>query len=136
MSYGNSTSSWKPWKWVRLELIFTMRNISSKLHISSNLDSLPKFASNNKSNKFKYILPWSISKIITKMIPVSRRMVISYMMKGTSPFELDEKSMETATATWSEFPSGGKTIVEQILVTKEIINLKEQGCESHGQGFE
>ena len=63
-------------------------------------------------------------------------MVISYMMKGTSPFELDEKSMETETATWSEFPSGGKTIVEQILVTEEIINPKEQGCESRGHGFE
>ena len=27
MSYGSSTSSWKPWTWVSLELISTMRNI-------------------------------------------------------------------------------------------------------------
>ena len=27
MNYGNSTSSWKPWRWVRLELIFSMKDI-------------------------------------------------------------------------------------------------------------
>ena len=32
-----------------------------------------------------------------------------------SPFEFDGKSMETETPTWSEFPNGGKTTVEQIL---------------------
>ena len=33
---------------------------------------------------------------------------------GTSCYELVQKSIETETATWSEFPNGGKTIVEQI----------------------
>ena len=27
MNYGSSTSSWKPWRWVRLDLILTMRVI-------------------------------------------------------------------------------------------------------------
>ena len=27
MNYGSCTSSWKPWRWVRLDLIFTMRDI-------------------------------------------------------------------------------------------------------------
>ena len=31
----------------------------------------------------------------------------------------DGKSMETETTTWSEFPNGGKAIVEQILASEE-----------------
>ena len=36
MNYGSSTSCWKPWRWVRLDLILTMREID----ISSNLNPL------------------------------------------------------------------------------------------------
>ena len=41
---------------------------------------------------------------------------------------------ETETTLRSEFPNGGKAIVEQILASEEI-NPKEQGCENHSQGF-
>ena len=41
--------------------------------------------------------------------------------------------METET-TLSEFPNGGKAIVEQILASEEKINPKEQDCDSHSQG--
>ena len=34
------------------------------------------------------------------------------------------KSMKTETATWSEFPSGGKVIAEQIIVSEEINKSK------------
>ena len=40
-------------------------------------------------------------------------------MKGASCCEFDGKSMETETTIWSEFPNGGKTIVKQILASKE-----------------
>ena len=50
----------KPWRWVRFDLILTMRDI----YIIS-----------------KYILPWNISQIITKTIPISMRTVINYVMK-------------------------------------------------------
>ena len=43
--------------------------------------------------------------------------------------EYDGKSIETETTTWSEFPNGGKAIVEFILVSEEI-NPKEQDCEN------
>ena len=43
--------------------------------------------------------------------------------------------MEIETATWSEFPNEGKAIVEQILVSEEKINPKEQDCENHSLGF-
>ena len=33
--------------------------------------------------------------------------------------EFDGKSMETVTTTWSEFPNGGKVIVEQIITSEK-----------------
>ena len=35
--------------------------------------------------------------------------------------------METETTTWSEFPNGGKAIVEEILVIEEINKSKRAG---------
>ena len=35
--------------------------------------------------------------------------------------------METETTAWSEFPDGGKAIVEQILVSEEINKSKRAG---------
>ena len=77
MNYGSSTSSWKPWRWVRCDLIFSMRDI----YISSNLNPLTKFTSSSRSTEFKDILPWNISQMIMKTIPISTRIVISYAMK-------------------------------------------------------
>ena len=37
------------------------------------------------------------------------------------------KSMETETTTWSEFPNGGKAIVEQILASEERKKSKRAG---------
>ena len=42
-------------------------------------------------------------------------------------FEFDGESMETEATTWSEFPSGGKAIVEQILVSEERNKSKRAG---------
>ena len=79
--YGSSTSSWKPWRWVRLDLVFSMGDI----YINSNLNSLTKFSSRSRSTKLKDILPWNISQIITKTTPISTRIVISYAMKQGIP---------------------------------------------------
>ena len=81
MNYSSSTSSWKPWRWVRLDLILTMRDI----YISSNLKPLTKFTSNSRSTEFKDIFPWNISQMITKTVPISTRIVISYAMKQDIP---------------------------------------------------
>ena len=43
---------------------------------------------------------------------------------GAFHFAFDGKSMETKTTTWSEFPNGGKAIVEQILAPEEINKSK------------
>ena len=77
MNYGGSTSSWKPWRWVRLDLILMLRDI----YISSNLNPLTKFTSSSRSIELIDIFPWNISLKITKTIPVSTRIVISYTIK-------------------------------------------------------
>ena len=38
---------------------------------------------------------------------------------GAFPCEFDRKPIETETTTWSEFPNGGKAIVEQKLASEE-----------------
>ena len=53
MNYGSSTGSWKPWRWVRLNLIFSMGDI----YPNSNLNPLTKLTSSSRSNKVKDILP-------------------------------------------------------------------------------
>ena len=77
MNYGSSTRCWKPRGWVKLDLILTLRNI----YIDSNLNPFTKFTSSSRSTKFKDIVLWNISQIITKIIPISMRIVITYAMK-------------------------------------------------------
>ena len=80
-NYGGSTSNWKPWKSVRLDLILSMRDI----YINFNLSPLSKFTSRNRSMEFKDILQWNISQIIRKTIPVSTRIVLSYLINQDIP---------------------------------------------------
>ena len=44
-----------------------------------------------------------------------------------SHFEFDGTSMETETTTWSEFPNGGKAILEQILASGNRNKSKRAG---------
>ena len=114
MNYGSSTSSWKPWRWMRLDLIFSMRDI----YINSNLNPLIKFTSRSGSTDFKDILPWSISQMITKTVPIRTRIVISYAMKRGISLWILWKVNEN----WDNMiriSNGGKAILEQILASEE-----------------
>ena len=62
---------------MRIDLVLMMSNI----YINSNLNRLTKFTSSSRSTEFKDILPWNISQMIMKTIPISMRIVISYAMK-------------------------------------------------------
>ena len=104
MSSGSSTSCWKPWRWVRLDLLLMMIDISvctfdGYIYIyiyiyilmidisnNSNLNPPTKFTSSSRSNGFKDILLWNISQMITKIIPISTRIVIKYVMKQSILF--------------------------------------------------
>ena len=74
ISYGCSTACWKPWQCMRLDVIFTMRDI-----YSSNLDSLTKFSTSSWSTQD--ILPWIIFQMILTTITISTRITISCAMK-------------------------------------------------------
>ena len=71
MSYCSSTSSWKPWRLVRHDLIFVVS------------------------------------------------FLLTLLFEGTL--------METETTTWSEFSSGRKATVEQILGSEERYKYKREG---------
>ena len=66
---------------MRLDLIPSMRDI----YINSNLNLLTTFTSSNRSTKYENVLPWNISQMIRKTIPISTRIVISYTIKWGIP---------------------------------------------------
>ena len=72
----------KPWKWMRLHMIYTMR----KIYINSSRETLTKPSCNCRSTEFKNIIPWNISKMITKTITIHTRIVISCKMRSSNPF--------------------------------------------------
>ena len=128
MNCGSSTQSWKPLWWVRLHLIFTMRDTYN----NSNLNSLRKFNSSSRSTKFKDIFPWNIFQIIMKTLPISMTILTSFLWNEASCCQFDGQSMETETTTWSEFRDGEEAIVEQVLASDKR-NPKEQDCKGHSQ---
>ena len=94
--------SWKPRRWVKFDLMLTIKDI----YINTNLNPLTKFTSSSRSSEFRNILQWNISKMITKTVPISTRMVLTYVMKPSIPLWIWWKSMVTETTTWSEFSNG------------------------------
>ena len=67
---------------MRPEPTLTIRDI----YINSNLNPLTKSTSSSRSTEFKDILAWNISEMITKTLPISTRIVLSYAMKRGTPF--------------------------------------------------
>ena len=65
---------------ISIDLVFSLRDI----YKNSNVNPLRKFTSSTRSTKFKDILLWNISQMITKTIPISTRIVIRYVMNGAS----------------------------------------------------
>ena len=53
LNYGSSTSSWKPGRWVRFDLIFSMKDI----YMNSNLSPRTKFTSSSRSTEFNNYPP-------------------------------------------------------------------------------
>ena len=129
MNYGSSTSSWKLWRWVRLDVIFMMRDI----YINSNLNPLTKFSC-SRSTEFKEALSWNIYQMIMKTIPISMRIVISYAMKLGIPFLVWQKINGNWDNNMIRISTGGNASIELILALKEI-NPKQQNCVSHSQGL-
>ena len=51
------------------------------IYINCIFNPLTKFTSSSRSTEFKDILPWNISQMIMKTIPINTRIVISHAMK-------------------------------------------------------
>ena len=122
MNYGSSTSSWKLWRWVRLQFILTIRDI----YINSNLKPLTKFIS-NKRRYLKGIFPWNISQMITKTIRITIRIVMRYTIKQDILFWVWWKVNGNSDNNMIRISNGGKGIVEQILVPEDRNKYKTAG---------
>ena len=103
------------------------------IYIHSNLNPPTKFTSSSRSIKSQVIIPWNISQMITKTIPISTRIVISYTIKWGILFWVYWK-MVTETTTWSELPNGRKVIVDQILASEINKSKRAWLTESDSQG--
>ena len=66
---------------MRFDLILTMRDI----YINSNLNPLTKLTS-SRSTELTDIFPWNISQMVTKTVPISTRIILSYGIKQGIPF--------------------------------------------------
>ena len=139
MNCDSWTSSWKPWKWVRLDLILTMRDIYIYIYIyiyiNSNLNPQTKFTSSSRSSQFKDILLWNISQIIMKTILISTRIVISYSVKQGTPLWILWKVNENWDNNMIRFPNGVKAKVEQMLTLEEINKSKRAGLGESQSGI-
>ena len=89
-----------------------------------------------KNHGDEWGLTWYFLWGIYTSIPISTRIVISYAIKRDISCELVGKSMETEKTTWSEFPNGGKAIVEQILASEEINKSKRAGLWESQSGIQ
>ena len=58
ISYGRSKSTWKPWRWMRLDLIFTIRDI----YLNSDLASFSEFRSSSRT--IEGITLWVWRKVV------------------------------------------------------------------------
>ena len=66
-----------------------------------------KFTSSNRSTEFKNILPWNISQMITKTVPISTRIVISYAIPVLS---LTESQWKLRQPHYQTLPMEGKPL--------------------------
>ena len=87
--------------------------------LSSSLNPLTNFTSSSRSTKFKDIPHQNIFQMVTKTVPISTRVVISYAMKWDILFWVYWK----VNGNWENNISISQwrdTIVEQILAPEEI----------------
>ena len=80
MNYDSTTSSWKPWWWVRPDTYD-----EGYIHQFQPEHTLTKFTNSSRSTEFKRNPPMEHTQMIAKTAPISTRIVISYAMKWVIP---------------------------------------------------
>ena len=134
MGYSSTTSSWKPYRLLILDLIFMIRDMC----INFILDPLTKFTSSSSSSRsinFTDILPWNISLMITKIASINRIIITICTTKKEQPFWIwgkasknwakkldhnfllkrkpEELSNKNWAQTWGHWSTDGKEIKNQ-----------------------
>ena len=71
------------WWWGYLTMVPAGNKVACLLSVNHTTNS--SSSSSSSSTEFKDTLPWNISQMITKTIPISTRIVISYAMKRGIP---------------------------------------------------
>ena len=74
----------------------------------------PKF-SNRKSTDVKDTLSWNISHVVMKIVPISKKIVISFAMERGIPFWVLRKFKENWENNMTRVPNTGKASMEQIV---------------------
>ena len=100
MSYDSSKSCWKPWRGVRLDLIFTMRDILVNSNLNPTWNPSLKICFHGTSLKWLW------------------RLVMSYAMKRCIPFWVWQKVNENWNNNMIRMSKLRKATVEQILAAE------------------
>ena len=121
MTYGSNTSCWKSLRWMKVDLIFTVGNIC----INFNLLPFMKFGSSSRSFKLKDSLSWNCFDMVTKTIPISKRIAKSCttesMIISIWPYQTVKENEAT---NWSEFHKWVRATGEQYLGSEARNNPK------------
>ena len=73
-------------KTMEMSEVWRCTSMMRDMYINSNLNPFTKFTNSSRSTEFRDILLWNNSQMITKTIPISKRIVISYAMKWSILF--------------------------------------------------
>ena len=123
VSHSSSMSIWKRWRWMRLDLIFMIRDINTFLcmyvYISSDLDPFTKFSCSSRRTEFKDVFPWNISQMITKTVPIDTRLIINCVMERDISFYVWRKVSGNWDNNMIRISRRRETTVEQILGLEE-----------------
>ena len=115
---------------MRLKLITAIRKIS----INSCLNTVIKCRSSNRSIQVKDFFPWNFSQMITRTVPISRRITKSCFpnQKGYPILRLKERRYKLKQ---QHFSTQKKQLRKKLQVQRVEINPKKQDCKNYNQWF-
>ena len=125
MNYGSSTSSWKPRRWVRLDLIFCMRDIYINFNLNIQNSPAATEAPSLKISSHGISLKWSRS------ISISTKIVISYAMKRGVPLWIWWKVNGNWDSNMIRISQWRESHCRTNLSVRRKINRKYQDYENH-----
>ena len=106
------------------------------INVNSNLNALTKFTSSSWNTESKDILPWNISQMITRTVPITTRIVTSYVMKQGILFWVWWKVNGKWDNHMIRIYQWREAIVKQILVSHKKNKSKRAGLGTSQPGIQ